>query len=304
MQPTVSAPAQATDRAAITRIAAGVSGFADGDDAVALAAAIARLTGAELMLVEAFSAPLLPAPPGWDWKSLRKQAEHKLHDYRRTLAPEARTVLESDPSVPRALERVVRREHRDLLVVGSSREAPEGRVWIGKRTRQLLYELECALAVAPRGLRSREGIALRRIGVGYDAGPEAEAALALAGSIAAAGGGELRICGVVDDRIPALLRSPLSGLGAAQWQEVVAQHERQLHQQIRARGEEFDLAVSSELARGRPADALLALSEKVDLLVIGSRRWGPVQRVLLGSTGEALMHGAACPVIAVPRPAS
>lgn len=53
---------------------------------------------------------------------------------------------------------------------------------------------------------------------------------------------------------------------------------------------------------GRPADALLALSERVDLLVIGSRRWGPTARLLLGSTGEALMHDAACPVLAVPRP--
>lgn len=56
--------------------------------------------------------------------------------------------------------------------------------------------------------------------------------------------------------------------------------------------------------RGRSADALLALSGEVDLLLIGSRRWGAGARVLLGSTGEALMQAAACPVLAVPRPAS
>lgn len=58
-----------------------------------------------------------------------------------------------------------------------------------------------------------------------------------------------------------------------------------------------------ETVAGRPADALRELSSNVDLLVIGSRRWGPAWRVLLGSTGEALLHDAACSVVAVPRPA-
>jgi nucleotide-binding universal stress UspA family protein len=38
--------------------------------------------------------------------------------------------------------------------------------------------------------------------------------------------------------------------------------------------------------------------------VIGSREWGPTARLLLGSTGEALMHDSACAVLAVPRPSS
>jgi nucleotide-binding universal stress UspA family protein len=59
----------------------------------------------------------------------------------------------------------------------------------------------------------------------------------------------------------------------------------------------------TEVLRGRPADALLRLSEKVDLLVIGSRRWGPMARLLFGSTGEALAHDGACPLLVVPRPA-
>ena len=59
-----------------------------------------------------------------------------------------------------------------------------------------------------------------------------------------------------------------------------------------------------EVSRGRPADALMELAEQADLLVIGSRRWGAATRVLVGSTGEALLHDAACPVVVVPRPAA
>jgi nucleotide-binding universal stress UspA family protein len=60
--------------------------------------------------------------------------------------------------------------------------------------------------------------------------------------------------------------------------------------------------VEIDVQRGRPADRLLGLSRDVDLLLIGSRRWGTVSRLVLGSTGEAVLHDAACPVIAVPRP--
>jgi nucleotide-binding universal stress UspA family protein len=54
--------------------------------------------------------------------------------------------------------------------------------------------------------------------------------------------------------------------------------------------------VQVEGLRGRPADWLLDLCEHVDLVVIGSRRWGAVARLMLGSTGEALMHDASCSV--------
>ena len=184
--------------ATVSRIAVGVGGYPEGKDAVVLAAAIARATQAELMLVAVHPYPLVVLPEELNWTSLEKQAATMLAEVRDSLAPDARMVVETDLSVPRALERVVRREHRDLLVVGSSRHGPDGRVRIGKRSRQLLCHFKCALAIAPRGMHSRPLQELRRIGVGYDGGPESEAALSLAGSIAGAAGAELHLCGVVD----------------------------------------------------------------------------------------------------------
>ena len=69
-----------------------------------------------------------------------------------------------------------------------------------------------------------------------------------------------------------------------------------------ARARESNASVHTQVTRGRAADALLTFSERVDLVVIGSRRWGPVARLLLGSTGEALAHDAACALLVVPRP--
>ena len=50
-----------------------------------------------------------------------------------------------------------------------------------------------------------------------------------------------------------------------------------------------------------PAEELIAATEELDLLVLGSRRWGPVRRLALGSTSERVIHDAACPVLVPPR---
>jgi nucleotide-binding universal stress UspA family protein len=67
-----------------------------------------------------------------------------------------------------------------------------------------------------------------------------------------------------------------------------------------------DMSVESsgDVVVGLAVDELVELSREVDLLVVGSRGWGPVRRLLLGSTSERLVREAACPVIAVPRPES
>ena len=123
-----------TTRRPPARIAEGVDGWPEGRDATALGAAIAAATGARLMLVAVHYAPLL-ATPGADWRSLHDEAERALAEARIAHAPHARTITETDWSVARALQRIVHKEHRDLLVVGSSRQAADGDVRIGRRSR-------------------------------------------------------------------------------------------------------------------------------------------------------------------------
>ena len=286
----------------ISRIAAAVDGYPEATDAVVLATALAGTTDAELMLVTVHPEPLVVLPEEMNWKSVELQAATLLRQVRDALAPHAKMVVETDMWVPRALERVVRREHQDLLIVGSSRHATPLRVRIGKRTRQLLQNLDCALAIAPRGLHDKEPLELKRIGVGFDGGGESYAALALAGSIARAAGAELRLCSVVDDRTRPLSLEAVVGAGMDRWEETIQAEMDARRDFGLARAREIGVPVLAQVARGRPADALLALSHEVDLLVIGSRRWGPVARLLLGSTGEALAHDAACPLLVVPRP--
>jgi nucleotide-binding universal stress UspA family protein len=287
----------------IARIAVGIDGYQEGRDAAVLGATIARATGAELMLVAVHPDPLVVLPRELGWKGMRKQAETLLRETRDAVAPRARIDVETDWSVPRALERVVAREHRDLLVVGSSRRAPERRVRIGRRTRQLLYDGACAVAVAPRGLSEGPRQQLGRIGVGYEGGPESGAALSLAASIAVAARAKLIVRSAVDDRPPIMGWSKAPDLVHAMWDELLEPELQSRREDTQATVEAMGAEAEIEVLLGPPAEVLMELSEKVDVLVIGSRRWGTVARVLLGTTGEALMHDAGCPIIVAPRPA-
>jgi nucleotide-binding universal stress UspA family protein len=57
-----------------------------------------------------------------------------------------------------------------------------------------------------------------------------------------------------------------------------------------------------ERVHGEVVDELSVVGERgVDLLVCGSRGYGPIQRALMGSVAEELMEGALHPVLVFPR---
>jgi nucleotide-binding universal stress UspA family protein len=46
---------------------------------------------------------------------------------------------------------------------------------------------------------------------------------------------------------------------------------------------------------------LAEVSSEFDLLITGSRAYGPLRRTLLGSTTRRVLQSAACPVLVLPR---
>jgi nucleotide-binding universal stress UspA family protein len=52
---------------------------------------------------------------------------------------------------------------------------------------------------------------------------------------------------------------------------------------------------------GIPNKELPAQSESLDLMIMGSRGYGPLRAALLGGVSHALVRKAACPVIILPR---
>jgi len=200
-----------------------------------------------------------------------------------------RVPVASSPA--RALTELAEDEQADLIVVGSSRRSPAGHIWLERTAGRLLEShppAPCAVAVAPADLRATEGF--HHIGIAYDGSLEAASALAAAYTLA------VRTCAAVT------LMYALAGVSQAD--------ERG---ELRAQ-EMLDEAADAAPAGVNPRTLLLhgaagkaiadACDGIVDLLVTGSRGYGAVQRALMGSVAEALLEGAAHPVLVLPRTAA
>lgn len=280
-------------------IVVGCDGSQEGRDAVALGARIASVTDARLSLVGVFPTSFFPVAGITDRKTLRAQATRALRHDRDLLAPHALVHAVADNSVPRALRHYAERWHADLVIVGSNPTASPGHVAIGRRARQLLYDAPFALGLAARGLHERTRW-LRTIGVGYDGEPEAESALALAAELARSAGARLAVRRVVEDSITPL-DIPSVGL-MENWNDVL-EEERQAGT-IEAEAATSRLGISAEVTVtvGDPGYEVRAFSETVDLVVVGSRRWGPVARLVTGGVGETLVKDASSSILIAPRP--
>ena len=283
----------------LVNIVVGSDGSDEGQDAVTLGAALASITGAGLSLVRVFPTPLFPTPGSTDRATLRDQADKGLQRDRDLFAPEALIHSIADSSVPRALLHFAQRTHAGLIVIGSE-PGPVGHTSIGRRGRQLLYDTPCALALARRGLH--EGaVELRRIGVGFEGGTESRAALALAVALCRAADATLVVRSVVEKRLPAFSTGDwvdLQGFEEA-WEEQRKSAQAEAEGAVRALGSPAEVTA---VFGGDPGLELRGLSDSVDLLVVGSRRWGPVARLVTGGVGETLVAESSCSVLIVPRP--
>jgi len=186
------------------------------------------------------------------------------------------------------------REEPDAVVVGSSHRGPVGRVLLGSVGRGLLHGAPCPVAVAPHGYGEDGHGPFGLIAVAYDGTPEAKLALERAGALANSHRASLRVLTVVAPVVP------VGGMAA------YAPPEPPVPERVLEEGVEAARALAEaegKLLSGPPAETLAeACEDRVDLLVAGSRGYGPLTRVLLGSVSGELIGIAPCPVLVVPRP--
>jgi nucleotide-binding universal stress UspA family protein len=74
--------------------------------------------------------------------------------------------------------------------------------------------------------------------------------------------------------------------------------ERELRQAV-AGVDDVEIEVSALV--GDPVEVIVEMSSRLDLLVCGSRGYGPVRAVLLGSVSRQLVTESRCPVVVLPR---
>lgn len=281
------------------KVLVGVDGYDGGRDAAALAGALAQR--GEIILVHAYPFE-------------RRSRRAALEGYERLLRDEARVMLKrtlrgahlyqadiravADPSPSKALHGLAEAEGAGLIVVGSCHRGPVGRVLLGDASRAILQGASCPVAVAPWKYRAAARPP-RVIGVGFDGSPEAREALRVAEDLARSLGARLHIRIVVQPAAPTWYVNPLA-LDVQGWLDEEERHARRLLERTLG---EARVPADGDVVTGQPAEKLQAMAEQVDVIVTGSRDWGPLHRVALGSTSDRLMHDAMCPVIVVPHSA-
>jgi nucleotide-binding universal stress UspA family protein len=279
-------------------IVVGVDGREGGRDALALADRLHDVFGGALVAVHAYQFDYFNSRAvGLDYQNaLRENAVELVEAEIERAGVQALAVAMPDGSPGRALHAAAKWHDADVIVVGSAHRGPVGRVLAGDVTVGTLHGASCPVVVAPRRHAERsDGIGT--IGVGYDGSPESRAAVELARDLAAAAGARLRVIRVLLPPMP-------GGDGLAYDRDWHADAELARE---RAQSEVDELvaglgeAATGEVVVGDPAGELSYAANDLDLLVTGSRNYGPVRRVVLGSTSSKLVHQAPCPVLVLAR---
>jgi nucleotide-binding universal stress UspA family protein len=149
-----------------------------------------------------------------------------------------------------------------------------------------------------------DGRVRRRIVVGVDGSPESQAALEWAEHEAHRSGSELDAVLAYD-----------SGLAwidvGSEFDNAIVEHSaeharEELHQTLETMRPDGQwlVAVHPLAVAGPPAEVLVDLARKADLLVVGSRGRGAFAGLLLGSVSQRCAERSCCPVVVVPGPRS
>lgn len=266
----------------------GVDGLLGGRDAIGLAKQLAA-PHAHITLAHVYGGDLMRGRGGALMLAPERENSQRLLACERTAAPfKADVTMSPEPSVGRGLHELAESRRADLVVVGSCRRGLVGRVFVEDDTRDALNGAACAVAVAPSGYSDRS-IILSEIGVGYNGSPESEQALAVARELAAERGAKLSAFEALS--LPAYL----FGSDAGPVDESIPTSVDQARQRIAA------LGVEPHAAYGTAAEELALYGASVDLLVIGSRGYGPIGRLVHGSTSQQLTRTARCPLLVLAR---
>ena len=188
-----------------------------------------------------------------------------------------------------------------LAVVGAKGNRGLTQRFLGSVSSAMPAHADCPVLVVPTRSPHAGGEphAVRRIVVGYDGSAGARQALEVAVAQAKAWDAEvIAIAGVPVGSLTGVMawmpqeddHSTLMAKVSNDFEMSMRRFET-THPGVRIRRVVLD---------GNGAELLVEFSRKADLVVVGSRGRGGFRGLLLGSTSQAVLHHAACPVLVVP----
>ncbi|ATY11838.1 universal stress protein [Amycolatopsis sp. AA4] len=190
---------------------------------------------------------------------------------------------------------------RDARMVVLGRTGTEGFTGLlaGATLAAVVSNAGCPVVVV-RGRRGDGPVPLDGpVAVGVDTSPNSEAAIAAAFEEASARRVPLVAVHAWADVVCDVLERTARPLPERETRRQPVE-ERLLAQRLDGWQEKYPgVEVRRKLVRDRPRQVLLEESERAQLMVVGTRGRGGFAGMLLGSTSQALIHHASCPVLVV-----
>jgi nucleotide-binding universal stress UspA family protein len=278
------------------RIVVGYAGDQAGRDAVTLGAGLAAVLRGDLTIVFPYH-PLFASVSGdMAEKDVRGEVQTLVAGIDDMAAPTYRWT--SSPWPIHGLHELASYEKADLIVFGAAREGLADHLHVSLMER-MVHSAPCAVAVAPANYADGAPGQFLRVGVGFSSSEEGISALHLARELATRAGGRMDVIA------GAGLEPALASYGFSS--PALPEVERQIYEETKATLERVtdelgdEVPFEREVIRGDPASVLIARSSDLDILMLGSRAYGPVRHVLMGSVSARVMREARCPVLVVPR---
>lgn len=296
------------DKPPCDRLVVGYEGGVTGHDALSFADHWAHASGDPIFVVH------VRAHEGLDFHRLQRERRaeadatarrrsERLLEQARTLTTAAVQVELVDleaASAARGLSELLEPEREDgipLMLLGSQEHRELRRTYPGSTAERLLQGAGASVAVVPWGYSEVPHREFSRIGVGFIDTPDGHAALDWSVRAASHLSVELTVVTVVPDtRIrgyadPSAFREGQREMFGEELRAAVDEASRLLGRPVEGR-----------LLDGPVVDVLSELSlDDLDLLVVGSRGYGPVRRVLLGGVSSRLLRHSRLPVVVAPR---
>jgi len=268
--------------------------------------AAARFTGAPLIIACAYSHSVVIGQMGHGsmHEDLGSEAGDALGHIRTELSRDhhvrAECISLPGSSAPSALHRAAEERDAGLLVVGSSRRGRLGRIVPGSTAERLMHGAPCPLAIVPSGWEAGGG--LHTLGVAYTNTPEGHEALHGAMVLARRAGAKLRVLTAVKPHTYGKVAGSLPGSEGTTYDASAAESQQATERILdEAAADGSGVEVEADVSVQDAADFLIAASGGVDLLVCGSRGYGPKRAVLLGGVSRRVATESVCPVIVLAR---
>jgi nucleotide-binding universal stress UspA family protein len=285
------------------RVVIGYDGSEASEDAVAFGLTWCRSTGDVPVVATVYPEehPLGAGHVDVEWAAyVREQAESIQDKARAAVGDGAIYRNLASTSAAHGLADLAEDVEAAVVIVGTTQETGLTRALLGSSTERLLHGATAPVTVVPSGWRQSALDRISSIGVAYVDTRDGREALRMAVRVAQRIPARLTLYSVLgqsSERYSYLV-------GRADEQAVVDKARDSFGKALEfaAAGVPPELEPRTVLLEGAVVESLAGLGpDNVDMLVCGSRGYGPARRVLLGGVSSRLIRRARLPVAVVPR---